>query len=136
MTPWVFGEALAWLQAEGVPLWVSLADDPVAEVVDLLASHPDLDVVLVGAHYTHASVVRPLLRHLPRARLELSRYEVLGEVEALAGEVGPERLIYGSYYPRYALGPVLHYLHEVDLPEDAVRALCGGNLDRLLGATP
>ncbi|MFH1568064.1 MAG: hypothetical protein ABIL09_08710, partial [Gemmatimonadota bacterium] len=71
--PWVFGEALAWLQAEAVPLWVSLADNPVAEVVDLLAPYPDLDTVLAGAHYTHASVVRPLLRRLPRARLELSR---------------------------------------------------------------
>jgi len=133
---WVFGEALEWLQAEGVPLWVSVADNPVAEVAELLARFPELDAVLVGAHYTHASVVRPLLRHLPRSRLELSRYEGLGEVEALAREFGSERLLYGSFYPRYALGPILHYLHETDLPEGALAGICGGNLDRLLGTAP
>jgi hypothetical protein len=136
VTPWVFGPALEWLQSSRVPLWISLADNPVTEVVDTLSQFPDLDVLLLGAHYTHASVVRPLLRHLPRARLELSRYEGLGEVEALVSEFGARRLVYGSYYPRYAMGPVLHALHELDLTEEDLRALCAGSLVALLEGGP
>jgi len=133
VTPWVLGEALAWLRVEGIPLWVSLADSPVREVAETLAHYPGLPSVLVGAHYTHASVVRPLLRRLPDARLELSRYEVMGEVESLAREFGARRLVYGSFYPRLAMGPVLHALHELDLPADDVGDICCRNLERLLG---
>lgn len=129
---WVFGEALAWLRAEGIPLWVSLADNPLSEVVETLGQYPGLDVVLVGATYTHASIVAPLLRHLPGARLELSRYEVMGAVEVLVREFGAGRFVYGSYYPRYAMGPVLHGLHHLDLPEVDVRRICCDNLDQLL----
>ena len=47
----------------------------------------------------------------PQLHLELSRYETLGDVEALCGEFGAERLLYGSWYPRYEMGPILYYLH-------------------------
>lgn len=131
---WVYGEALEWLSAERIPLWISLADTPAAELVDTLGLFPDLVSVLLGGHYSHALLLRPLLRRLPNAHLELSRYEILGEAEALLGEFGAGRLVYGSFYPRYAMGPMLYYLHHLQCGEAELAALCAGNLERLLSS--
>ena len=112
---------------------MSLADSDTREVMDVLKLFPDLPSVLVGAHYSHALFVRALLQNLPNTHLELSRYEVLGEVEALAAEFGYERLIYGSFYPRYAMGPMLYYLHNIAFSDAELAAICAGNLERILG---
>ncbi len=133
LVEWVYGESLDWLSSEGIPLWISLVDAEAREVVELLRHFPDLDVALLGAHYVHASLVRGMLRELPRARLELSRYEVLGDAEALVQEFGAGRFLYGSYYPRYAMGPMLYYLHQLDFTEAELAAVCAGNLEGLLG---
>ena len=93
---------------------------------------PDLVTVLLGAHYTHALFVRPLLKYLPKAYLELSRYEVLGELEAIMDRFGSERFVYGSFYPRYAMGPMLFYLHRIHSSEKDLAAVCAGNLERIL----
>ena len=130
---WIYGELLAWLAAERIPLWLSLADTPVAEVVETLRCFPEVQVVLLGAHYVHSLALRPLLRALPRAVLELSRFENLGGIEALIGEFGVERFLYGSYYPRYAMGPMLFYLHHLAIDDAALAALAAGNLERILG---
>ena len=130
---WIYGELLAWLAAERIPLWLSLADTPVAEVVETLRCFPEIQVVLLGAHYVHSLALRPLLRALPRAALELSRFENLGGIEALIGEFGVERFLYGSYYPRYAMGPMLFYLHHLAIDDAALAALAAGNLERILG---
>ncbi len=130
---WIYGELLAWLAAERIPLWLSLADTPVAEIMGTLRRFPDVQVVLLGAHYVDSLALRPLLRALPQAALELSRFENLGGIEALIGEFGVERFLYGSYYPRYAMGPMLFYLHHLAIDDDALAALTAGNLERILG---
>ena len=130
---WIYGELLAWLAAERIPLWISLADTPVAEVMETLRRFPDLQAVLLGAHYVHTLALRPLLRALPHATMELSRFENLGGIEALIGEFGVDRFLYGSYYPRYAMGPMLFYLHHLAIDDDALAALTAGNLERILG---
>ena len=129
---WIYRELLEWLQAEQIPLWVSVADIDGSDLLATLTPFPDLVTVLVGAHYTHALWVRPLLKNLSHAHLELSRYEVLGEVEALRNEFGIERLLYGSFFPRYQMGPVLFYLHHLDFSEDELAAVCAGNVERIL----
>jgi len=54
-------------------------------------------------------------------------------VESLKRQFGASRLIYGSWYPRYAMGPILFYLHHTDLNEDELRMVCAGNVERILG---
>jgi hypothetical protein len=54
-------------------------------------------------------------------------------VEALRDEYGAERLVYGSWYWRYAMGPMLFYLHHTDLSEEELALVCAGNLERILG---
>ena len=130
--PWVYDGLLSWLSGARIPLWISLADANIDEVVTTLQAYPDLVSVLVGAQYVHALWVRPVLNALPNAYLELSRYEVIGELEGLRDEFGAERLIYGSWYWRLAMGPMLFYLHHASFEESELALICAGNLERIL----
>ena len=130
--PWAYDNLLAWLCEAKVPLWIHLPDANPDHIVTTLQDYPDLVTVLVGAHYAHALWVRPLLYHLPNAHLEVSRYEPIGEIEALRNKFGTERLIYGSWYSRYAMGPILYYLHQTDFSEAELALVCAGNLERIL----
>ena len=129
---WIYGDLLAWLSAAAIPLWISLADTAPEQLMATLPQFPDLTTVLLGAHYSHSLVVRPLLQHLPKAHLELSRFENLDGIAALIDAFGVQRFLYGSYYPRYAMGPMLFYLHHIDLDDAQLAAVCAGNLTRLL----
>lgn len=133
--PWAYDVLLDWLSDTGIPLWIPLQENDPHELVTTLQTFPNVKTVLVGAHYTHALIIRPLLRSLPNASLELSRYEPIGEIEALRDKFGAERLIYGSWYPRYAMGPMLYYLHQTSLSEKELAAVCSDNVRRLLGLT-
>ena len=130
--PWVYDGLLSWLSQVRVPTFISLPDADSDELVTTLSAYPKLVTVLVGAHYQNALWVRPVLAALPNAYLELSRYEPIGEIEALRDEFGARRLIYGSWYPRYAMGPMLFYLHHTTLTEAELALVCAGNLTRIL----
>jgi hypothetical protein len=129
---WAYDAMLSWLAEAGIPLWISLPDSDADDVVATLRHYPDLVTVLVGAHYSHHMWVRPTLKALPNAHLELSRYEPIGEVEALRDEFGADRLIYGSWYWRYAMGSMLFYLNHTDLSDSDLALVCAGNLERIL----
>ena len=130
--PWAYGDLLSFLDDAHIPLWISLPDADADELVTTLQAFPNLITVLVGAHYTHALWVRPIMKALPNAYLELSRYESIGEVEALRDQFGASRFIYGSWYWRFAMGPMLYYLHHTGLTESELTAICAGNLERVL----
>ena len=44
-----------------------------------------------------------------------------------------ERILFGSRYPNSAMGINVYALHHMGLSESTVRAICSGNLERLLG---
>ena len=133
LTAWIYGDLLTWLQAEDIPLWVSLADNDPVQLADTFAQFRELRLVLVGAHYMHAPYLLPLLRHLPRAHLELSRHESLVAIEELVTQVGAQRLLYGSFYPRYAMGPVLWALHRQHIEPPQLQRILDGTTIELLG---
>jgi hypothetical protein len=138
--PWAYDPLLAWLSEQRIPVWIPLPGADAAaycaglcdELVTTLQGYPNLVTVLVGAHYVHHLLVRPVLARLPSSYLELSRYEPIGEIEALANEFGAERLLYGSWYSQYAMGPMLFYLHHTELAEEDLALVCAGNLERIL----
>jgi hypothetical protein len=144
-TSWIYGDLLAWLQQENLPLWISIAEDwdrtwlgripgtPIEQILDTLIGFPDLRTVVCGAHYSHSTQVRPLLDRLPNCTLELSRYEILGDVERLIDGYGVRRFIYGSFSPRFAMGPILFYLHHIGLSAADLAGVCGGRTEALLG---
>lgn len=133
--PWAYDELLRWLSEHHIPVWIPFPDFDPNELVDTLAAYPNLVTVLVGAHYAHHMLVRPVLRAVPNAHLELSRYETTGGVESLCAEFGAARLLYGSWYSRYAMGSMLFYLHRLEIDEDVLALICAGNLERILAAS-
>ena len=62
----------------------------------------------------------------------MRRDEPIGEVESLRDKFGAERLVYGSWYTRYAMGTMLFYLHHTDLNDEELRLVCSGNLERIM----
>lgn len=130
---WSYDSLLAFLTEAGIPLWIPLMDVDMTDLATTLETYPDLNAVLIGAHYTHQMVIRGLLEASSNAVLELSRYEPIGEVEALVDRFGSDRLIYGSWYPRYAMGPILFYLHHTRMNNEDLTRICSGNVKRLLG---
>ena len=134
--PWLYGELLTWLAEIGVPALIELPELPPDDIVRTLKEFPRLRSILVGAHPTHQVFVPAMLRAVDGLHLELSRYEPLGGVEALCAEFGAARLLYGSWYPRYAMGTMVHYLRTIDLSDADRAALLGGTLEGLLAASP
>ncbi|MEM7131019.1 MAG: amidohydrolase family protein [Chloroflexota bacterium] len=132
-SPWAYDSMLSWLEENGIPIWIPLPDADADDLVTTLQEYPNLASVIVGAHYMHALWIRPLLKALPNAYLELSRYETIGDIEALCSEFGVKRFLYGSWYPRYAMGAMLFYLHHLDLDPSELALICAQNLEKLLG---
>jgi len=130
--PWAYDILLSWFSDNHIPLWIPLLETENEDIVSTLQDYPNLVTVIVGAHYRHSLWVRPAMKALPNAYLELSRYEPLGEIEALRNEFGVERLVYGSYYSRFIMGPMLFYLHHTNLSDDELKLVCSGNLKRIL----
>jgi predicted TIM-barrel fold metal-dependent hydrolase len=132
-TDWTQGALLEWLVDAELPLWLALPEIDARDLVSTLRSYERLRVVIAGAHYSDTLLVHKLLAALPNAYLELSRFESLDAVNNLIARFGAERLLYGSWYPRYALGPMLYFIHHCGLPEAILAQICAGNLERLLG---
>ena len=131
--PWIYHDLLSWLTTHDLPLWIALPDRDPAALVATLRNYPQLRVLLTEVHYSHALIVERMLAALPGLHLELSRFEPLDGVRRLIARFGVERLVYGSAYPRYALGPIAYYLHHCDLDRAQLTQICSGNLERLYG---
>jgi hypothetical protein len=48
--------------------------------------------------------------------------------------MGAKRLVYGSWYSRYAMGTMLFYLHHMNVSEEELAMICAGNLEHILAA--
>ena len=139
---WVVGEWLDWLSVRRIPLWLPASyeanwhdetDLDPHEVHETVRQFPDLVVVLCEVHYRQASWAPPLLRSLSNLSIEVSRYVIADGIAQLLEDVGPERVLFGSRFPEQAIAPQLYHLHRLGLNDADLRAVCGGNLARLLG---
>jgi len=129
----IYGSLLRFLESRGTPVWIDLWQVEPRDLLDTMQKFPRIQLVLTGAHYIHYLLIKPLMRAIPQLHLELSRYEAFGQVEELTSEFGADRLIYGSGFPSYAMGPLLFYLHHCPkLTATQLQMICGGNVERLL----
>ena len=129
---WAYEEMLSWLTEVNIPLWIPLPDMDADELITTLQAFPDLVTVHVGAHYSHHLLLRPLLKLLPNAYVETSRYESSGGFDGLVESFGARRLVYGSWYSRYVMGPMLFYMHKMPISDEELRQICAGNLEKIL----
>jgi predicted TIM-barrel fold metal-dependent hydrolase len=134
-TDWVYGDLLAWLSDRRIPVWITQPGSDARDLVDTLRQYPDLPVVLAGTHYIDTLLARKMMAALPNLYLDLSRFESLGAIPDFVAAFGAERLLYGSWYPRYEIGPMLYALHHYGFDQHTLQAICAGNLESLLART-
>ena len=148
LRPWMVGEWFEWASAARVPVWLPVnygaprrgkvlgyldEFDPSA-LYDTLSDFPDLNVVLTEVQYAQAPSALALMKALPNLHMEISRFVSTDGVAKLLGIAGESRVLFGSRFPDSPLAAQLYHLHRYGLPESTLRALCSGNLERLLGS--
>ncbi len=134
-----FGAFLDEVSARRIPLFLPRdaggprPPDTWNLVYRLLQEYPGLTLV-VAAHgpWGEDRFFRPLLEQYPRFHLDISRYELDCGLRELVGRYGHERLLYGSNFPRNAMGGPRMMVARAEIGDDARRAIAGDNLRRLL----
>ena len=143
---WAVKPWLDWMAAESLPVWLPIdytvhVDvsynratelDP-TEVHDTLKAHPDVTAVLCDIKDADYPWALLLLKSLPNLYLELSGFVAPNGITVALDAIGEERIIFGSKFPELELGPQLYNLHRNGLSEGTLKAICSGNLERILG---
>ena len=143
---WVVQPWLEWATAARISIWMPVNYgiparrgeidarqlDPEA-LHDTLKAHPDVNVVLCEVQIRHIPWVLPLLRSVPNIHVELSRFVITEGIPLLMETVGVERMLFGSRFPDSPMAAQLYSLHQYGLSDEGLRAVCAGNLQRLLG---
>lgn len=103
-------------------------------VYRILSQYPRLTLIL-AAHgsWGEDRYFRPLLESYPSFYLDISRYELDCGLRDLVAKYGPERLLYGSNFPRQAMGGPRMMVAHAGIDTPARQAIAGGNLQRMLG---
>ena len=74
----------------------------------------------------------PVLKSLPNLSIEISRFLIPDGVNMLIDAVGHERVLFGSRFPDSPMAPMLYSLHRSGLTDEELRAICSGNIEKLL----
>ena len=138
---WVVGPWLNWMEQEELALWLpttytvfeKTTELNPSDVYSTIREHPHLNVVLSEVHYSHVSWAIPLLKSLPNIHVETSRLTIADPINRFLEFMNEDRILFGSRYPKSAMGVHVYALHHMGLRESTIRAICSGNLERLLG---
>jgi len=72
------------------------------------------------------------LKSVPNLYLELSQWVITDGIKIAIDTIGEDRIIFGSGFPESSISPQLYQLHRYGLGEKTLRAICAGNLERIL----
>jgi predicted TIM-barrel fold metal-dependent hydrolase len=123
-----FRRIVSALADEGAVLFVS--GQP-SHIVRAISGTP-LRLIL-GAHFYQMADLLALLEEGADFYVSTRLLHGPGAIETLVGELGPDRLIFGSGAPLSAMGAALLRVQTAALPSGTKDAIFGGNLLRLLG---
>lgn len=128
-----FGPLLDELVARRIPLFVPLTEFGWSAVSALLADFPELTLVAVDQSvWGEDRFFRPLIERFPNLYLETSHYELAHGLHDFVATYGARRWLFGTQYPTRYMGGALMQLLHTDIDPDAITAIAGGNLKRLL----
>ncbi|MBN1937238.1 MAG: amidohydrolase family protein [Anaerolineae bacterium] len=128
-----FGPLLETLVARRIPLFVPLTEFGWSAIGALLADFPELTLVATDQSvWGEDRYFRPLIEKYPNLYLETSHYELAHGLRDFVNTYGAERWLFGSQYPTRYMGGALMQLLHTDIDTDAIAAIAGGNLKRLL----
>ena len=128
------GDWLAEMVSRRIPLFVSLRRGmDWRDIYTLLSEFPDLICVICDhGSWGMDRLFRPLLERYPSVYVDTAQYLLDGGLEALVGDYGSRRLLFGSGFPESYFGGMMLALRHARIPEEAKAAIAGGNLERIL----
>ena len=141
IAPWANHDLYAAMEAARLALLLDLGNPIGAdararyeEVHAIATAHPGLPIVLWNAFYMDERLQVPLLDLCPNVRVGIATvYIPTWGVEQYTARYGPDRLIFGSNWPRQSPGPLLTYVLYADVSDAAKAAILGGTV-RMLAA--
>ena len=95
-------------------------------------AHPELPLVLLREPGTELRTLLPLLDSCPNLRVETSYMQAHDGIALLAERYGAERLVFGTGLPVWDPGMPITGLTYAGLADDALAAVAGGTLRRLM----
>lgn len=119
----------------GKPLFVRAEEYGEASAVGAATAGLGLPVILVGTNYDTAVDALAAARRFDHLHLETSRMAYLGAIEIAVSQLGHERVLLGTGSPLRAIQSSLNAITLARIPDDAKRAILGGNAARLFGLT-
>jgi predicted TIM-barrel fold metal-dependent hydrolase len=108
-----------------------VADVDVRPLAELLAAHPKLRIVLLGALQTLRGQALAKIIQAGRVHCEISTLEGIGGVSQLLKLIPLERVLFGSHFPFFVLESALLKLRESELSAAQIAAITHGNAERL-----
>ena len=126
-------EILRAVAATGRPLLVPIVRFGAASVIGAATAGLGIPVVLLGAHYTHIVDDLAAAVRYPHLHLETSALAHFRAIETVVGSIGAERLLFGTGSPVRAAASPISAVLAASIPDDAKRAILGGNAVRLFG---
>lgn len=136
--PWHWGELLEVLAACRIPLLIDFSNLNWSQEIDwegvrnLCAGFPELPVLLLRQGQAADRILYFLLEKHHNLYIETSYYQVNNGLQALVGNFGADRLIFGTGAPVYDPGCPIFCLLNSGLGEREVRKIACTNLESLL----
>ena len=139
IAPWANRDLYAAMESARLPLMLDLGNPIGAdararyeEVHAIATAHPRLPIVLWNAFYMDERLQVPLLDVCPNVRVGIATvYIPTWGIEQYTARYGPDRLIFGSNWPRQSPGPLLTYVLYSDIDDRAKAAILGGTIRTL-----
>ena len=136
MKKWQIGEILAHLEQRRLPLMVWHNEVSWDLVQSICQDYPELPVIVEGNDVKllyHNRSYLALLKSCPNLYMETHNLVLHSEIDYLAGQVAPDRLLFGTYFPYNTPHASLLPIIRARLPESVKDKVAAGNLERLLG---
>ena len=140
IAPWANEPLYKAMQAARLPLLLDLANAQGAEarhryedVHAVATAFPHLPIVLWNAFYMDERLQIPLLDACRNVRVGLATVFIPSfGIEQYTARYGPDRLVFGSNWPRQSPGPLLTYVLYADVHDRVKHAILGDTIRALV----
>jgi len=135
MKQWQVGDILTHLERRCLPLMLWHNEVSWDLIEGLCQAYPKLPVIVEGNDVKllyHNRSYLALLEQCPNLYLETHNLVLYAEIDYLAGQIAPDRLLFGTYFPYNSPHPALFSIVRARLPEAVKDKVAAGNLERLL----
>jgi len=140
IAPWANRDLYAAMESARLPLMLDLGNPIGAdarsryeEVHAIAVAHPRLPILLWNAFYMDERLQVPLLDICPNVRVGIATVFIpTWGIEQYTARYGPDRLVFGSNWPRQSPGPLLTYVLYADVDDRAKAAILGGTIHSLM----